>query len=54
MKNSVFLKLLVAVLAVCAAAVIISAVSSRNGLSSKVEETEYDVSPPTLEETPTA
>ena len=54
MKNSVFLKLLIAALAICAAAVIVSQIAHKNGFSSKAEETDYEVSPPTLEETPTA
>lgn len=49
MKKSVFGKLLIALLAICAVAVIISEVSDHyDSLDGGVESTEYDVSPPTL------
>ena len=51
MKKSVFLKMLLALMAICAAAVVISQVANKNESASKVDETEYEVSPPTIEQT---
>ena len=51
LKKSVFLKLLIVILAIATVAVIISQIANKNKFSSNVEETEYDVSPPTVEQT---
>lgn len=51
MKNTVFGKLLIVVLAIIAVAVIVSQIADKNGFSDGVEETEYEVTPPTIEAT---
>lgn len=51
MKNTVFGKLLIGLLVIIALAVIISHFADKKGFISGVEETEYEVTPPTVEAT---
>ena len=51
MKNTVFGKLLIALLVIVALAVIISHFADKKGVPDGVEETEYEVTPPTVEAT---